>query len=1025
MDRFSRPTLADDDQPTVIRPRIVLPNSAELDYTMPRLRTVLEPEASAAPAPSMTGRVLGNLIVQSLGKAVGYASSIVALALSTRFFAVSTLGDYAIVFLYLSFFGVLADFGISNIAVREAARHPDQIARVIGATLTLRAVFALVVYAAAAALVPFMPYTPEVKVGIWLLLVPLFFASLAGAFDVIFTARIQARYPTIADVGLKALVFAGTVATYGYSLHHAAQVWLFDAMISINVVASLYTVLVKWVGAARQVRLRFTLDGAVVRPLLWLALPIGVIFVLGQIHNNADALLLSLLQSNTQVAIYNLAYKVLSLLMIFFGLFAAMILPILARYQEHEGDRFRQAVRRVLNISLSVVLPVALGVMLVAPQIIALLGGGHYPQSVPPLIILAPAVLLQFLNMIYSNIAIAMNLQRRLIWVALIDIVLNISMNLYAIPRYSYIGSAVATDISEGIGMALVIAIVNGQDRAVPAPGSVVKTLAACAAMAGAVLGVARLLKLDLPGLSAGTASLTEGLAVRSGAAEIVVGAAVYGLVLLALGGVEPTLLAVVARRVPALRGVLRVPVEALNGAAALGPPTIGARGSPSVAPATRPLDYFWGLDTDLQRPLVVGNGTVLYLSGWFLSLRSDVRSITILLDGVPHRVTSYASVARDRPPGAATQLASLPDQRRRDFVAVIPIRRLSAARRVKIGLRVVLRNGERHEITAGLRIFTPWLPDAPDPALAAERRAGLPFIAICMATYNPPLDLFARQIQSIRDQIYHDWVCIITDDVTPPEVFAAMQRIIGADPRFRVYRNARNLGFYGNFERCLSLVPPGADLVALADQDDCWYPDKLRACVAALQPEDALVYTDMAIVDGDGRVIHPTFWVDRPNNFTDFKLMLFSNTVTSAASVFRADLLRDLLPFPPSVGRSYHDHWLACVAMMRGALRYIDRPLYAYVQHGGNVVGHVTRSDADASQAQQVGGLGRLIQRVRRRLSWAGQDVYFTDILRLIVFCATLRLRVRRAPARRRRVVRAFLFRARSIIRKPRLLRF
>ena len=40
-----------------------------------------------------------------------------------------------------------------------------------------------------------------------------------------------------------------------------------------------------------------------------------------------------------------------------------------------------------------------------------------------------------------------------------------------------------------------------------------------------------------------------------------------------------------------------------------------------------------------------------------------------------------------------------------------------------------------------------------------------------------------------------------------------------------------RRLGFYGNFERALSMAPPSADFVTLCDQDDRWRPRSSSGC--------------------------------------------------------------------------------------------------------------------------------------------------------------------------------------------------
>jgi len=236
----------------------------------------------------------------------------------------------------------------------------------------------------------------------------------------------------------------------------------------------------------------------------------------------------------------------------------------------------------------------------------------------------------------------------------------------------------------------------------------------------------------------------------------------------------------------------------------------------------------------------------------------------------------------------------------------------------------------------------------------AAQRMANEPLAAhespevvICLATYKPNLALLEKQVASLRAQTLTDWVCIVRDDASAPELLEGIRRILAPDPRFRLVHGEKNLGFYRNFEEALRLVPAGARFVALCDQDDVWFPEKLEASVRAFTSDDTrLAYCDMRVVRGDGSVIAETFWGKRRNNYDSLETLLLANTVTGAASVFRRALLDLALPFPPKVGRAYHDHWLAICARATGRIAYVDRPLYDYVQHGQNVIGDIVRRD-------------------------------------------------------------------------------
>ncbi len=295
----------------------------------------------------------------------------------------------------------------------------------------------------------------------------------------------------------------------------------------------------------------------------------------------------------------------------------------------------------------------------------------------------------------------------------------------------------------------------------------------------------------------------------------------------------------------------------------------------------------------------------------------------------------------------------------------------------------------------------------APVAELVGGTDRGEPLVAVCMATYEPPIELFRRQIDSIRAQTHRNWVCLISDDNSSPTKLAEMREVLGDDPRLLLSAAETQGGFYRNFERALSMVPPGVDYVALSDQDDLWHPDKLSSQLAGLGAGNRLVYSDMRIVDEDGELISDTYWNFRRNNHTDFASLVLANTVTGAALLFDRALLDDVLPFPPPFETSYHDHWIAQVAMALGGISYIDRPLYDYVQHGGAALGHLA---ANAFGRYRRSMLTRLRSRAAtarrlRSLHLGWRWPYFKLYCRIAVNVAILQLRCgdRMTDSRRR----------------------
>lgn len=356
-------------------------------------------------------------------------------------------------------------------------------------------------------------------------------------------------------------------------------------------------------------------------------------------------------------------------------------------------------------------------------------------------------------------------------------------------------------------------------------------------------------------------------------------------------------------------------------------------------------------LECELPRELSAGLGTAVFVCGWCFCREARIRSLEFLLDGEPQPVMAQGMPRLDpfqalHPDFDLSALDAGEDPRsledpglhsyRSGFWGLVRVGPGAGEDRV-LSLRARLEDG-RALVAELARIKPSRGPDPIAPAWPSGARG--PRVAICMATYNPPLDLLERQLESIRAQTHGNWVCIVSDDCSSQGQFAALNDALGGDPRFVVSRAPTRLGFYHNFERALAMVPADAHYVAMADQDDAWHADKLATLISAIG-DAQLVYSDARVVSRAGELISETWWSRRRNNHSDILSLLVANAVTGAASLLRRDLLEYALPFPPGQFAHYHDHWVGLVALARGDIAYVDRPLYDYVQHGAAALGH------------------------------------------------------------------------------------
>jgi ABC-type polysaccharide/polyol phosphate transport system ATPase subunit/glycosyltransferase involved in cell wall biosynthesis len=348
-------------------------------------------------------------------------------------------------------------------------------------------------------------------------------------------------------------------------------------------------------------------------------------------------------------------------------------------------------------------------------------------------------------------------------------------------------------------------------------------------------------------------------------------------------------------------------------------------------------------LGQPLPERLSVGKGNALFLAGTCHADTEPIDELSIVANGA-----EFPVIAHGMPPLHTNQRSG------NRWWGILPIPGGTGEPMLRVGLRAELGGGEAATELGEIEL----IPHAIDAAGTAHGNGGAtageegnghrtwhpkggPLIAIAMATHRPPLKLFRRQIESIREQTHENWVCVISDDGSPDDRVQAMLEIFGDDPRFRLHRSEERRGTYRNFEHALHRVPSEADFVALCDQDDHWHPDKLQTLREAIGSDNELAYSDMRVVAADGSEISDTYWTQRRNNHTNFASLLISNTVTGAASLMRREVLEYALPFPQELPEQLHDHWLAIVAMARGEIAYVPRALYDYVQHDEAALGH------------------------------------------------------------------------------------
>lgn len=202
--------------------------------------------------------------------------------------------------------------------------------------------------------------------------------------------------------------------------------------------------------------------------------------------------------------------------------------------------------------------------------------------------------------------------------------------------------------------------------------------------------------------------------------------------------------------------------------------------------------------------------------------------------------------------------------------------------------------------------------------------------ISVCVATFNGE-KYIKQQIDSILAQISINDELIISDDNSTDKTIEIVKKI--SDFRIRIFSNNEK-GYTSNFENALKHAQ--GDVIFLSDQDDVWVGDKVEICLEHLK-NSYLVVSDCKIINGNNELIYDSYYELR-NIKKSFLGNIIKFSFLGCCLVFRSDILKKAMPFPPNREYCTHDNWLFLVGSCFFKHKVLSDKLILYRRHESNV---------------------------------------------------------------------------------------
>jgi glycosyltransferase involved in cell wall biosynthesis len=277
------------------------------------------------------------------------------------------------------------------------------------------------------------------------------------------------------------------------------------------------------------------------------------------------------------------------------------------------------------------------------------------------------------------------------------------------------------------------------------------------------------------------------------------------------------------------------------------------------------------------------------------------------------------------------------------------------------------------------------------------------------MCTYNGARFL-SEQLESIAAQTRPPDELVVCDDTSNDETFEIARAFSGRVPfAVRLERNEKNLGSTKNFEKAINLCR--GEIVALADQDDVWHPEKLVRTedIFCRRPSVGLVFTDAEVVDEGLARLNIRLW--NSERFTraeqktlssgrGLKILLNHNVVTGSTMSFRSNLKGFVLPIPDLW---VHDAWIALLVSATAEMAMIPEPLISYRKHPKQQIGPSNLTFAEQLTVARRTGFNEYMTQVNQYTLAIDRLRQFSDELSVRSAESQVRLKVKHLLARAR----------------------
>ena len=395
-------------------------------------------------------RIAKNTGVLLASQIASYILGFFFIMYTARYLGAAGFGILSFALAFTGIFGVFSDLGLRQLTVREVARDKSLAGKYLGNIAVMKLILVIITFGLIALFINLLGYPEQTITVVYLVALSVIFGAFSGMFYSIFQAYEKMEYQSLGQILSSALMLSGALfaISQGFSVVGFASIYFI-----VSAVVLVYSFMVcVWKFALPKIEL----DWSFWKSTIKMALPFGLTGTFITIYLWIDSVMLSLMKGDAVVGWYNAAYRLVLVLLFIPVAFNSAVFPLMSRFYVSSKDSLKFMFEKHFKYMLIIGFPIGVGTTLLADRFILLIFGAEYTPSIIALQILVWAIVLIFARTAFERVLESANRQIIVTEVFGGCALLNVILNVILIPRYSYIGAAVATLITDFAVFALI-----------------------------------------------------------------------------------------------------------------------------------------------------------------------------------------------------------------------------------------------------------------------------------------------------------------------------------------------------------------------------------------------------------------------------------------------------------------------------------------------------------------------------------------------------------------------------------------